>query len=72
MMVRACCWSLVLVLLETQQLHGVEDGGQRVAEFVTQHRQELVLAAVQVGQASVCSCIFRSRRLRSVMSRMLH
>ena len=41
---------LVLVLLETQELHGVGDGSKRVAEFVTQHRQELVLAAMQVGQ----------------------
>ena len=31
-------------------MHGVEDGGEGVAEFVREHRQELVLAAVQVGQ----------------------
>ena len=36
--------------LETQQLHGVGDGSERAAQLVTEHRQELVLAAVQVRQ----------------------
>ncbi len=31
-------------------MDGVGDGSKRVAEFVGQHRQELVLAAVQIGQ----------------------
>ena len=31
-------------------MHGIEDGGQGIAKFVAEHRQELVLAAVQVGQ----------------------
>ena len=33
-------------LLETEQLHGVGDGGERVAQFVAEHRQELVLAVI--------------------------
>ena len=41
---------LAAVLLEPQQVHGVADRGQRVAQLVGEHRQELVLAAVQVGQ----------------------
>ena len=36
-----------------QKVAGVADGGQRVAEFVGQHRQELVLAAVRLGQPLV-------------------
>ena len=35
-------------LLQTKEMHGIHDGSQRVAEFVRQHRQELVLAAVEV------------------------
>lgn len=41
---------LVVLLLKTQQLHGVGNRGQRVAEFMTDYRQELVLAAMQVDQ----------------------
>ena len=33
-----------------KHLNGVAEGGQRVAQFVGQHRQELVLAAVAVHQ----------------------
>ncbi len=40
----------VFVLLETQELHGIGDGRKRIAEFVTQHCQELVLAAMQIRQ----------------------
>ena len=40
----------VLVRLPAQQHQGVADRRQRVAEFVAQHRQELVLAAGQIGQ----------------------
>ena len=38
------------VLLETKQQHSVGEGGERVAQFMTKHRQKLVLAAVQVCQ----------------------
>ena len=36
--------------LETKQLHGVGDGSEGAAKLMTQHRQEFVLAAVQVRQ----------------------
>ena len=36
--------------VRAQQLHGVADGGQRVAQLVGQHRQELVLAPVGLAQ----------------------
>jgi len=39
-----------LILPQTEKMHCVGDGGEWVAEFMTEHRQELVLAAVQVGQ----------------------
>ena len=39
-----------LVLLDAQELDGGADRGQRVAHFVGEHRQELVLAAIQVRQ----------------------
>src|ERR1700737_2552408 len=35
-----------LLPLKPKQLHSVQDGSKGVAEFVTEHRQELVLAAV--------------------------
>ena len=35
---------------DTQDLRRIADGGQRVAEFVGQHRQELVLAPVGLLQ----------------------
>ena len=41
---------LVLVLLETEQLDGVGNGGQGVAEFVAEHRQKFILATMQFGQ----------------------
>ena len=40
----------VLGVLETKEMHGIEDRGQGIAEFMGQHRQEFVLAAVKVGQ----------------------
>jgi hypothetical protein len=40
----------VFSALEAKEVHGVEDGGEGVAELVGEHRQELVLAAVEVGQ----------------------
>ncbi len=40
----------VLLPLEPEEMHGVEDGGQGVAELVREHCQELVLATMQVGQ----------------------
>ena len=57
-----------------QDAQGVEDGRERVAEFVGQHRHELLLAPVGLGQAvrplrlglpcawpSVRSCITRAK-----------
>ena len=46
-------------------------GAERVAQLVGEHRQELVLAAVEVGQG-LRLLVARSSRRRSVMSRMLH
>ena len=37
-------------LLQTQQLHRVGQGGQRVAQLMAEHRQKFVLAPVQVCQ----------------------
>ena len=39
-----------LAPLKPKQLHSVQDGGKGIAEFVTEHRQKLVLAAVGFGQ----------------------
>ena len=44
--------------LGLEDLHGVADRGQRVAQLVGQGRQELVLLAVGVAQR--CSARFRS------------
>ena len=38
------------VALQAQEKNGIEDGGKRVAKFMAEHRQEFILAAVQVGQ----------------------
>ncbi len=38
--------------MQTQQLRRVHDRGEGVAQFVAEHRQELVLAARFVGQLS--------------------
>ena len=62
----------VLGPLRAEEMDGVENGGQRAAQLVGQHRQEFVLAAMKIGQAAACSCVIRSRRQRSLMSRMLH
>ena len=43
------------MLLKNQQFHSIGDCSQRVPEFVTQHRQELVLAVVLVCQRR---CLF--------------
>ena len=40
----------VLAFLELKQLHGVEDGGKRVAKFMAKHGQKLVFTAVHFGQ----------------------
>jgi hypothetical protein len=39
----------VSVGLGPQEMHGVDDGRERVTKFVTEHRQEFVLATVQIG-----------------------
>ena len=36
----------VLAFLELKQLHGVEDGGKRVAKFMAEHSQKFIFAAV--------------------------
>src|SRR5581483_2068032 len=54
-----------LVPLKPQELHSVGDGGEGVAEFVTEHRQELVLAAVQVGQRDVSGMTSKSSPILS-------
>ena len=46
----------VLVLLEAQEMHGVGDRCERVAEFMTEHRQELVLAAMKISQSLRLIC----------------
>ena len=45
---RAC--HLCVAVSDAQGAHGVADRGQRVAQLVRQHREELVLAAVGFGQ----------------------
>ena len=40
----------LFVLLQVKQLHGADQGGERVAQFMAEHRQKLVLAAVQLNQ----------------------
>ena len=42
--------ALALVRLKSKQLHSVQDGSQGIAKFVTEHRQKLVLVAVDFGQ----------------------
>ena len=39
----------ILISLMSQQMHGVQDRRKGVAEFMRQHRQELVLATTEVG-----------------------
>src|ERR1017187_1660825 len=46
-----------LDLLKPKQLHSVQDGGKGIAEFVTEHRQELVLATAEVRQ--LCQQVLR-------------
>jgi hypothetical protein len=43
-------WALVTSLRHPQNLQGVADRGERVAQFVGQHGQKLVLAAISFGQ----------------------
>ena len=38
------------VAVQAQEKSGIEDGGKRVAKFMAEHRQELIFAAVQVGE----------------------
>ncbi len=40
---------VLVALLQTHQLQGIEDRRQRIAQLVREHGQELVLAAVEVG-----------------------
>jgi len=40
----------VPAFLELKQLHGIEDGGKRIAKFMAEHSQELVFTAIQLGQ----------------------
>ena len=38
------------VAVQAQEKNGIEDGGKGVAKFMAEHRQELIFAAVQVGE----------------------
>ena len=40
----------LFVLLQTQQLHRIEQSGKRVAQLMAEHGQKLIFAAVQVRQ----------------------
>src|SRR5918992_2927528 len=41
---------LSLVALETEEVQGVDNGRERIAELVGKHCQELVLPAIEVGK----------------------
>ena len=49
-------------------MHRIDDGREGITKFVTEHRQEFVLAAVQVGQGLGLLLPFPLYRKRSVMS----
>ena len=40
----------IFIVLKAQQLHSIGDRRQRVAKFVTQHREKFIFTAIQVSQ----------------------
>ncbi len=47
--------------LQAEDLHGVADWGERVAQLVSQHRQELILAAGRILELAIKSGILHNQ-----------